>query len=194
MNSEELNQIPVRLYWAGWESNTYTLRAQGWAVYVNEQIARHSYEKEIQLAVKSPDNKLLIMGEMRVRPEMLFGHNKDRGLVGLLMGQGIKMQTYRSCDIVVRQYVPETIWQSFDTLETSDGFASVSMSDEHKALEEFKIFRNAAPSKEIFIPYNTVDQCLNQILTLQRPEQLEIKKGQKIMRPEYEARIYALAA
>lgn len=194
MNSEEVKRIPIRLYWAGWESNTYTLRAAGWTVFVNEQMARHSYEKEIQLAVKSPDNKLLIMGELRVRPEELFGYNKDFGLATRLMGPGMKMQTYRSCDIVIRQYVPETTWQAFSNLETSDGFASVSMSGEHKALEEFKIFRTTAPSKEIFIPFNTVDQCLNQILMLQRPEQLEIKKNSEIIKPQFEARVYSLAA
>lgn len=194
MESEQFAHIPIRVRWHGWESDTYALRNCGWKIFVNEEMSPCKFEKDICLAVRDPEAKIMIMGRLSVRGEELFGRDRGYSLVERLARIGIDMQTYRATD---RCY-DQRGWLQMDAMEPSDGFASINVGHEERDIRELKLFKTLENAQEIFVPYQSVDECLNRILTLQFPDREKFKQHRSdvtnVERPIIQAKIYSLAA
>lgn len=188
-----IRELPIRVRWVGWEGDTYTLKRQGWQIFASENMSPIRYEKQIRLSIKAPDNKIMIYGELDIG-----GADLARGsemLVERLCRIGIEMQTYRAEDRVHIHSMPKTGWDSMNSMLPCDGFASVDLGYETKSLADLSLFKYTEAPKEIYIPYSSVDECLNRALELQYPEQKIIKANlTQIEKPIIQAKIYALAA
>jgi hypothetical protein len=189
----EFNQIPIRVRWAGWESDTYVLKRQGWQIFAHQQMCPYEFAQEIMISAKAPDNRLMIMGRKKITPDRVYGGS--RGLVEMLYHAGIEMTAYRSNDMVSIYEMPRTDWLAMDAMLPCDGFANVDLKSERQSFETLNLFKFTESPKEIYIPQTSVDDCLNKILQLQFPKQVELKKNAALVeRPIIQAKIYSLAA
>lgn len=193
-SDSQLKQVPIRVRWAGWESDTYVLRNNQWEVWAGQQRVMYADELEVSMSLKAPDNKLMLFGKFRISRRMLM--DSPNGLLEVLRYAGVQMQGYKSEDRVM--VYPENnfgSWNSLESLQRCDGFAAVDMSGEYRELSELKLFNFKDDSKEILIPEKSVDGLLNHILQIQYPKQVELAKSDKaIERPRIQAKIYSLAA
>lgn len=186
-------QIPIRVRWAGWESDTYRLKREGWKVWAGERISQYEFAKELEIALTCPEDKLMIHGKLKINPRDLYARGSQVEMQKLLYQIGVDMHMYRPTDRFMTYEKPKVFWDDLNSLSESDGFASIPL-EEHR-LHDLKIFQNTDKPKEIYLPPSSVDECLNQILRLQYPQQQEIKaKEKEIIRPVMQARVYALAA
>lgn len=185
-----LYSVPVRVQWQGWQSDTYTLRRMGWQIFVDEGVPAYEYAHSIRLIIKAPDDKLLIMGEKILHPHEIFDRNKLTMMEVLCHG-GIEMQAYRASDRIFTYEQPKVAWESMDAALPCDGFVHFS---EERDLKDLKLFNYTEKPKEIYIPLNSVDDCLNRILQLQYPEQELIKPKLALVKPAVQVKIYSIAA
>ena len=193
MEQLQLEQIPIRVNWAGWESDTYVLKRQGWQVFAAQQMSPKEYAMEIMVSVKAPDNKLMIMGRYKLRAEHLVQNR--RALLEGLCQAGIDMQSYQATDKAAVYETPKYDWNMMNAMAPCDGFASVDLGPQVIGFDKLNLFKFTENPKEIYIPHSSVDECLNRILQLQFPKQDEIKRnGAKVERPVIQAKIYAMAA
>lgn len=167
----------------------------GWELFAEQRQERDFYSHSYRIAAKSPDNKLVISGQLNIPAEVFF--KGGFGMTEILYHQGFEMQTYRATDQVYYHQMSYKEVDSWNSLAPFDGFAQIPMVPELKSFADFKLFNfNSTAPNEIYIPSNSVDECLDRILQLQYPKQQEIKKGLILpdAKPIVQAKIYSLAA
>lgn len=200
---------PLDIRWHGWRSDTHSLKRQGWEVLASQEMHPHRSELALRIGLRDKANRLLISGVRFLDFREMHYHNRS-GSHGMSMGlpfiehvfqQGFDMQVYHADERARVHSISHHEFESMSKLAAIDPYAPVDlrpaeMFKEHR-LGELKIFKDApTESKEIYIPYGNVDECLNRILELQFPEQEQIKKN-LIMpekKPLIQAKIFTLAA
>lgn len=195
MIESKLVDVPVRVRWRGWESDTYTLRNQGWKIFAHEEMRDYKCEMAIRLAVRDPDSRFVIIGELNINPGRFY--SRDFSLLEQICKIGMEMQGFQSTDRCMLYEQPKVAWAAMDAMLPTDGFASVNIGQEQRDFKELKLFKYKEDAKELIIPQASVDECLNTILRLQFPEQQRIKMSAEtntIIKPAIQAKIYALAA
>lgn len=193
INDPVISQIPIRVRWVGWESDTYTLRQMGWQVFASESFSQHRFEKVVNLAVKDPGDNLMIAGEFAINPRVLFDKSGTE-IHKMLYQVGIDMRQFRATDRMHIYSDTASTWAAMNAMEPCDGFANIDCSGVVKDIRELKLFSYKENAKEIYLPPNSVDECLNQILKLQYPERQIVKPGEAVVKPVIQAKIYQLAA
>jgi hypothetical protein len=153
-------------------------------------MCRDAYAKEIRLALKHPENDIMISGRAEIGMEHLY--HGPQGLVELLYHGGVEMQEYRGGSVCRYYEIKAEDWRALSSMRPCDGFARV-LSYETKRFDELELFKYTETSKEIIIPYQSVDECLNRILQLQFPERKKFEPGE-VQKPVIQAKIYTLAA
>lgn len=182
-------QMPVRVHWLGWESDTYTLRRCGWQVFANEQMSPYRFAQLIRLILKDPHEALIISGEFEIELGMVGrGQIQTHDFYEMVCQRGIDMKCYRGTD---RVYTYPVVKASFDEAFPCDGFIGMP---EECDFKDLKFFKYTEHPKEILIPLQSVDECLNRILQLQYPEQKVLASKQQLIKPTAECKIYSLAA
>ena len=56
-NNPRLQSPPIRVTWAGWQSDTYTLSRDGWEIAANEDFD-HIFKQRVRVAMHHPTMKL----------------------------------------------------------------------------------------------------------------------------------------
>ncbi len=188
---------PIKLWWHGWASTTHDLKRQGWSIHASQNYRADYDAQEIRLAARCPDKRMLITGvkTLGMREMMEF----DRGVIYSIM-EGFRMQSYHTeRDMVQTMGVAD--WNSYERLSEVDVYEPTQMSirDMQRNFRDLRIFKEAEPlreTKEIYIPLESVDECLNRILELQWPEAKD-NRGKLIMpeaKPIITAQILTLAS
>lgn len=184
-------RIPIRLNWAGWETDTWRLRANKWQLFADQQTAIDAYRYLMRVTCKSPRDDFIITGTMSVAPELMYANK----LVEYLYSIRLDMQQYKANDHCIIYEQPKFDWDSLNSSLPFDGFANVPTRGDKVRFEELKLFEFKESPREIFVPIETVDDCLNKILQIQRPQILQMnKKIQEIQAPKILAKVYSLAA
>lgn len=186
----ELMQIPIRLMWAGWETTTWRLRNSKWQLFANQQMDPNAYRYLVRVTCKSPKDDFLITGTMVIDPRNAYGNI----LADHLYSIPIEMQQYKVGDRCIVYEQQKFDWDSLNASLPFDGFANVPHRDSFN-FHELKLFNFKENAQEIYIPLETVDDCLNKILQIQRPQVLQMnKKVQEVQAPKILAKVYSLAA
>lgn len=185
---------PLPLHWWGWETTTHILHREGWQLLAEESRDDIYDGWRIRIGAKSPDNAILITGVANLDYRHLHEYG-GRGVVEHLFHRGgMKMQQWSSRDKVA--ILPHSEIESMHAMMPFDPYEPVArrMGDiSYRGLNVFN-YEWQAP-KEIYVPANSVSECLDRILQLQYPEQQAIKKLVGIeKKPIIEARILSLAA
>lgn len=179
------------LFWGGWRSDSLTLRREGWELFGSEDMCDMSMSKRIRLTCTSPDKALAISGCFMLP----FRGRYDEDPLKNLFDYGMQMQQYTAKDRVVQ--MPQMDVLSFTAAREIDLSEPIIVKERDFRFGSFEFFKYAQEeTKEIYIPPQSVSECLDRILQLQYPEQQEIKKG-LIMpeaKPLVQARILTLVA
>lgn len=159
----------MKVFMAGFESDTFRLQRQGWQISAEESISRYT----LRIAIKHPQLKLYgLSSEIDHRMMERDLGARSSGLeveIGHLSG-GIDVITH------VGGMPPMAEFNPVDA-EPRILFA------EPKSIDDFKIFRPLAKEKEIIVPRESVSELLLRINMLQDPKQAEIReKKQKEFR------------
>lgn len=187
---EVIVHAPIRVFWHGWESDLRSLRQGGWEVFGHEEQKRMSLEHALRVAVKSPDNRLVISGVLQLPYELMRFGDESR-LYDVIAARGIEMKMYQASDMIHSYEMPLGDLASWRNLEPIDVFAPMDFS--RVTMRDLKLFKyeHCAP-KEIFVPAESVDDCLNRILQLQYPDMKKFREDKVI--PVVQARVLTLAA
>lgn len=195
---------PLPLRWWGWETTTHILHREGWELLSSQEKDFEHRGTVLRIGAKSPDGVVMISGCVLFRDEYAFGQDRMytsprfSGLPpidALFREGGMRMNQYSAKDrFAVMKPMDFT---SMNAMKPFDPYASTEFcprTDDYRALELFKSKPEIA--NEIYIPSNSVTECLNRILQLQYPEQQKIKEN-LIMpgaKPIIQAKILSLAA
>lgn len=193
-NSQLLNEIPIRLRWLGWESSTIALRQAKWQIFANEAMSHNFDGKEIHIAARCPNSKVMIIGKKLLPLRELRGSTSQYDLLRMICQVGVDMQHYRYDETfrTMTSMVVSSFIDSMQALKPFDGFMEMPQEAEFK-LWDFNLFKYGETATEIYLPYDTVDECLNRALELQFPQQEILKKDlSKIQKPIIQAKIYSL--
>lgn len=154
---------PLRVHWAGWETDTYSLQKAGWKLSAEQD---YSYGR-MRIAMKHDGADMVAISETL---PFNFGRAiEDRDFhSGYLAALTIRMKHVgREVPIVIHGEVKD--W-SFAAIDAQPRVVSSKI----VKLEDLAHF--AAPlvrTNEIIIPEESVDQLMEKILKLQQPARME---------------------
>jgi len=181
---------PVKVLWAGWETDTVRLQQAGWQLSAEEQVA----EETLRIAMRH--NDLQLYGVTAPVNLNYFPGDFGRDLDYRYKTIPPLMVQYMSNKIVVN------VMDNFSNFSPIDAYPQVA-TIEAKNIEDFKIF--ATPlvrTEEIIVEPQTVDTLMKQILEMQAPNQMEIRdrnrkreyrEGEEIPRQNFHAQILSFA-
>lgn len=193
LSPEVLTQLPIKVRWQGWDSDTYRLRALGWKIWATEGPSYDFRCKAICLSARHPSGELVLAGFGEIDPcSVTVEFNTARYLVEV----GIEMKSLTPGNQVVRYSMSVNQVDMLERLRPIDGFAYLPEGLDRSWVDvrEFNIFKYSEDAGEIFLPQASVEQCLSQILKVQYPTQELLKKDSKLVKPALCAKIYSLAA
>jgi hypothetical protein len=201
VSSTTLRELPIRIRWAGWESDTYTLKNCGWEILAEQRMLDYAFAHEMRIACIDPEKKMAISGALRISPE--YYQYGGRSLADLLYhSEGMELKSYQATDRVVQYTMSPGEVASLNRLRPTDGFAYVPL-PEHSSVyssmsfADLNLFKydTSAPN-EIYVSKASEGELLDRILQLQHPKQAEIKNGlwKPEARPIIQARVFSLAA
>lgn len=167
----ELKNQPVKIYMAGWESDTFKLQNAGWQVSVEEMDDPSSFSRKIRVALKHPHLKLYCLTDSNH-----YDHGDEEWMKHY--GRPTIELTVRSiaCDMQV-MVMPDD-FSMFQPVDARPSFDS-SVRDNYRNIEEFKIFRPLAPEKQIIIPNESVGELLSKIEGMQEPYQEQLREEKR---------------
>lgn len=190
-NITAYHALPIQVEWEGWRADTFSLNRRGWEINASEHYDMYQNEKIITIGAVDPEKKIFLRGRFNV-PSLssMMGYNHEEKM---LLNMVVPMGVYTIKDTVMIR--PEPDMSSMRMMRPVDLYSTTEYSPRSVSMRDFDFFKYA-PSQEIYIPPESVSECLDRILQLQYPEQMEIKK--KLILPESKplitARILTLAA
>lgn len=163
---------PVKLHWAGWESNTHALQRAGWQISVAEYPDSYNMNESIRIALRHE-------GGAHGYGMMNFDHmaymdplrnpwdNMDlrHMSVRMTLGRDINFQYMGTPAMDVKDFRPIDAVPAMQDIEI-------------KRMSDFKIFRylpQVTERNEIIVPELSMDDMLNRILEMQGPKQKELR-------------------
>lgn len=149
---------PVKVHWAGWESDTLKLQASGWEVSAREDIAC----RQMELAIRHQGHDMVGLSQ---RMCFEYFHNDPRYLQALTIPFGMMAKTgtphikYHSVMAGEYDKVP------FRPVDCMPSYRSM---DRIGGIEEFAHFAGARAGQELLVPEEDVNDLLSRILDLQQ--------------------------
>ncbi len=157
---------PVKLHWAGWETDTYRLGAEGWQISVEQDVLSNT----MRIAINHP--KAQIQGITQIE-DFLFREMMDgfaNPIIPTLlrfevMGRQIYVNQMRSPDVSFApvDFRPTMVENVIHSLDDFCNFAKLEI-----------------PKHEIFLHEANINQILEMALVRQEPDQERIR--QEVMR------------
>lgn len=189
MDYHRILSRPMKLHFAGWETDTYRLQQAGWQLSAEQDIMRNAFSIALQ-------NQQYNIRGMSARVDLDYM---------------AASRSYNSFDFGVPE-VPVMLASSFQSQLMGYDFNKYEpidavpqfMNQRIQRMEDMKIFApNLVRTKEIIVPEYDVDQLLSMILEKQQPAREDYFKREiqgmhyeDIMRPQqkFHAQIISLAA
>jgi hypothetical protein len=178
-NSVKIDSYPIKIRFAGWESDTYTLQRAGWQIAANQIPEPWNGGTSTQLVLRHEGAKLhAITNVSRISPFMhatssryAIDYSRELANAGLdVICMGSNMQT---------QVIPMPSGFSFQSFEAID-CEPRTVELEHVVLNDLKIFRPiSSTAPEIIIPTHSVAEMMDLVLKLQDPAQKEIRERRR---------------
>ncbi len=163
-NFPRLMNQPIRILWAGFETDTLKLQRSGWQLAAEECHERYS----IRIAMKHPELKLYGITQEFERDRI----GSDRYMQDQSM---LLHMQYIGHDI---KEMSMTNRFGFDNFQPINAEPIYGMYDAptSRSIDDFKLFKPLGKEKEIIVPSESVSELLDRIHKLQKPKQDEIKK------------------
>lgn len=180
---------PIRVFWDGWESDTFRLKRSGWEVFFKSDRSRYLDAQIIQVALTDPDKRMLIAGYYNLSGREALSMGNDYRFI---FEHGIKCQSYQLTDRIMTYEEPHRDWWRMSSeFKPCDGLLPANW----KAISELPLMqRSNDEGSAIYIDQASVDDCLNRILQVQYPKQEELKMLVTKTPPVIQARIFSIAA
>lgn len=195
---------PIQFHWQGWRTTSHALDRMGWEIVASEIMDEYTRQIIIKLGATSPDKKLLIAGSLWINPHDIMPCSYSQFLpCGFLEGQRpFEMQQYSANDVFYANSVELTNMKGLMGLRKIDPYTATDIRAEElyrqMRIGELKIFKDAIEPevREIFIPLDSVDECLNRALKLQFHDQQRMQKELLLpqQKPLIQAKVFSLVA
>ena len=171
----------MKVFMAGFESDTFRLQRQGWQIASEESLPRYT----LRIAIKHPVLKLYGLSnevDHRMMERDLGAHHSGLEVMIEHLSGGINVITHAGGMPPLADFNPVDA-------EPRVLFA------EPKSIDDFRIFRPLAKEREIIVPRESVSELLQRINLLQDPKQAEIreKKQKELRRFNREVNEYNIA-
>lgn len=179
---------PVRLHWAGWETDTYRLQQAGWSLSAEQDVA----QGRMRIAMRHEGYRIYGLTHLQdwyFMDEMRYMNGTP----------DLQVQCMASrLDATIHQTGPF----SFQPIDAVPQF----MQRERRSIEDFAHFATPlARTREIILPEESVPDLLERILKLQQPAKTERLKRElaedragmyldAIPRQKFHAQILSIAA
>lgn len=175
---DPLRSRPVRIHWAGWETDTYRLQKAGWDLSAEENL----YERTMQIAMRYRDEIRGITERVEADPYRLADRHAPLHLTARMASNfqimmGIPGDAFQAIDARPQ-------WRSPEPPNTFDDFAH---------------FARVEAQPRIIIPEESVPKLLERILELQQPAraeriQQEIREDAEVRPLKFHGNIVSFAA
>lgn len=162
---EVLLNTPVKISFAGFESDTWQLQQAGWNIAAEQDVAYAG----LRLALRNEHLHLYAVSQL-ISFEYMHYRNGGYDLVEALrhlVVPIIYMAPRIQCVEVVGNF------SKFKPIDAEPMWANQNIRD----LEDFNIFRTLDKSKELIVEPQTVAEMLQQIKKYQEPKQKEIREN-----------------
>lgn len=185
---------PIPVQWDGWQSDTHTLHRRGWEIMAEDARDDYCMGHRLRLGLLSPEKRFVVTGNIHIPYQELFQGQVD--WMSIMHRYGFQdMGMIHQRDMI--KTFPHAEISRINSMKSFNPYEPVVARSEDLYRGTFKFFNYVeGNNKEIIIPPANVEECLNQILKLQYPEQMNIKK--KLLLPEtkpiIQAKIFTLAA
>lgn len=198
MENSDLNKLPIRINWLGFESDTLTLRREGWKIFASQERQFNQDSLSLMVAARDPSEQIMIQGQLAIPMSTLMqtGRDAQYSLMELALRVGVKAGYYKVRDQAHIYQMDRGFYSSLESLEACDGTLDAEALTERKDLRDLNFFTYKEEAKEIYLPSSSIDDCLNRILEIQKPSMDKIKEAQKSKEviPAIQAKIYQIAA
>jgi hypothetical protein len=191
-NEARILSRPLRVHWAGWETNTLALQQNGWQLNAEQDV----WQNQIRLSMRHSGMNLHAMSNRMDFDFHAAAHSDLQYLRALpffvmsVMGRDVHIHEHGSLD-----------WSAMKPIDAAPTLTT------HKVSRMEDLVHFAAPmvrTKEIIIPDESVPELLDRILKLQQPartdrirEQMRNPEGMiidAIPKQKFHAQIISLAA
>lgn len=172
-----LQSPPMKLHWAGWTSDTWTLQRAGWDVSVSENYDAMTFNLNIQMALRYRD-----LYAISARASLPPGRGNMRYDMDMLREMSINIDQM-GADIISRPYVYHTLlnWSDFSPVDTRPDYVEV----DSQSMRNANIFRKIESANDIVVPEYSVQQLLDMALEMQAPKQREIRDKMRKQRESF---------
>lgn len=184
---------PIPVEWQGWRSDTHSLARLGWDILAEEGLDHYTMSHRIRLGLLSPEKTLMITSIFNISTqETLYSRTSS---AEIMRHMGVRnMSIIHERD--VHRVMPEPEFVSINNMKKIDPYGTVTVKQEDMYTGRYRFFNYVSDNpKEIIIPPSSVEECLNHILRLQYPDQVELKKGLILpdRKPIIQAKILSMA-
>ena len=162
---------PVRIYWAGWETDTYRLQAEGWEISAQEDIQR----RKMNIALRHADSGM--RGFCEGMDWDYFRNMERQQQMGMMDSRNLPtFHAQLASDIIVNHpgaMMSEDI--PYHAIDARPMMQNLNM--EGKSVDSFAHFRRIEkPSDEIYLRKASMAEILEMALQKQEPKQEEIRQ------------------
>lgn len=144
---------PVRLHWAGWETDTYRLQREGWQLSAHQDMARYG----MQIALRSP-------------------HGDAHAVTQFLPMERLHdMPQFGAVDLGARVIMARDVNMHVNELPRFDAIDAMPQMVPRSSLHKLSDWAHFAPSplvrnNPIIVPEESVADLMERILKLQQPD------------------------
>lgn len=183
---------PVKVYWDGWETDTYRLQQNGWDLSVDQD---PSYRR-MRLVIRNQRQGFI--GQTNDIPMELLYPDPHRNIWEDDRPAHIWQMRHMGRSIMVQEHGPISAYANFKAIDAKPQLSF----DRVTSLEDLVPFA-AAPlvrTQALVLPEKTVDDLLAEILEKQAGAKTEYfkdlvyREGQEMPRHKFHAQIISLAA
>ena len=159
-----MNQ-PIKIWWAGWETDTFRLSKEGWEISAEQDVMR----REIRLAINHPE--LRIQGITHISEwafEEILQNSRHAVLPTALIVQAMNQTLFV-------QTIGRMDGFNFHAINTNPTYVEPNI----RSLSEiahFQRLEREVPRHEILLHEANINQILEMALKIQEPDQERIRK------------------
>ncbi len=165
-NTPSILSQPLRVFWNGWESNTYELQLRGWELSVSEDIAR----RRMALVMRHNEAQVRGMSESINWDYIKYSRKEPTMDPNAYPSLNCRIAS----DFVVRSTLPLPT-EEFIPIDARP--MVMERTYESGSLDSFAHFRKLEkPGNEIFLKEASMAQIMEMALSRQEPKQEQIRK------------------
>jgi len=164
-NGPSMSNIPIKLHWAGWETDTYRLGQHGWEVSADQNVMNQT----IRFAIRHLKYNIRGFSEMDRLCYQELRYNRTFSDSG---GYGIpELPIQLASDYRIIQHAPTTDFHPVETIPM------YNVNPEVRELDDLALFKRL-PQKtnQVYLREASLSEVLDFALSKQEPRQKEIRE------------------